>query len=117
MLLRIAGSQGDLVSGVIEQQSMTPDDYGQQLANWTSFATVNVISCQPFSATSNSLESEQSLAPVTQVSVIVVCTYSPGVTNRMRIRIGERVLYIGYARNVRGLGKILNLYCGETIPA
>lgn len=125
MLCRIAAAQGDLVPGVIETKEFSldtsgnpiPDEHGQLIPVWTPFGLVDVLSCQPFSTTSHSLESEQALQMVAQVSHVVVCTYLANVTNGMRIVMGDRTLYIGFTQNSRGLGKILNLYCGETLPA
>jgi len=116
MLLRVAASQSP-GSGVIEQRVNTVNDYGEHVATWETLGNVDVISCKSFNVTSNSLQVEKALQVVTQVTVLVVCSYLAAVTNGVRITVNGRVLYVGFSENISGLNKVLNLYCGETLSA
>lgn len=119
MLIRVLRANGDPVTGVVEHRpnpESEKDDYGQLIPDWKVFGTIDVVSVQPFGSTSGSLEAEVALQVSAQVTQVLVCPYVAGVTSSMRVKIRDKTLYVSLVHNVKGLDKLLYLYCGETVP-
>jgi len=92
----------------IQQRSTSQDDYGQQLTSWTDFATVwgEVV---PSSGRENiSAEALQS-----SETHIVTIRYRSGVTPKMRIMYGSRILDIQSVLDENERHRTMNLSCVE----
>lgn len=91
---------------VIQQASVTQDDYGQESKTWSTFATrwaaVEPQSGQDF---------VQSNRNEVTVSYRIRIRHTPGVTSKMRVSWDNRIFRIEYLTDVMERDREMHLFC------